>query len=202
MFKSKVLVLIFAVLLSSCAFAETYNASSTLTLEEQTALSKELNTKISALSNKELNEIKALHKEIIEKCPLTESAQQSCWMLSNIFVMKDNDYKAAIDVLEHLFKQYPDTKLKDNATNRILACYETVGEWDKVCAIYKERLKDEPNSENDKTYIARASLYANALVKSGNKEEAKKWYQKILDLDKGRNCLEARGAKKYLEGNK
>ena len=202
MFKSKVLVLIFAVLLSSCAFADTYNASSTLTLEEQTALSKELNTKISALSNKELNEIKALHKEIIEKCPATESAQQSCWMLSNIFVMKDYDHKAAIEVLEHLLKQYPDTKYKEGATNRLLACYETVGEWDKVCAIYKERLKDEPNARNEKTYIARASLYANALDKLGNKEEAKKWFQKILDLDKGRNCLEARGAKKYLEGNK
>ena len=202
MFRFKVLVLIFTVLLSTCVFADTYNASSTLTLEEQTALAKELNKKFDGLSNKEIKEIKALHKEIIEKCPLTESAQQSCWMLSNIFVMKDEDYKATIEVLEHLFKQYPDTKYKEGATNRILACYETVGEWDKVCAIYKERLKDEPNSENDKTYIARASLYANALVKSGNKEEAKKWYQKILDLDKGRNCLEARGAKKYLEGNK
>ncbi len=202
MTRFKVFILFFTVFLSSCVFADTYNASSTLTLEEQKALAKELNTKISALSNKELKEIKALHKEIIEKCPLTESAQQSCWMLSNIFVMKDEDYKATIEVLEHLFKKYPDTKYKEGATNRILACYETVGEWDKVCAIYKDLLKDEPNAKNEKSYIARCSLYAKALDKSGNKEEAKKWYQKIIDLDKGRSCLEARGAKKYLENNK
>ena len=202
MTRFKVLVLIFTVLLSTCVFADTYNASSTLSLEEQTTLAKELNSKISGLSNKELKEIKALHKEIIEKCPLTESAQQSCWMLSNIFVMKDYDHKATIEVLEHLLKQYPNTKYKEGATNRLLACYEAVGEWNKVCAIYKERLKDEPNARNEKTYIARASLYANALDKLGNKEEAKKWFQKILDLDKGRNCLEARGAKKYMENNK
>jgi tetratricopeptide (TPR) repeat protein len=202
MFKSRVLVMMFMVLVASCVFADTYNASSSLSLEEQTALAKELNKKFDALSYKEIKEIKALHKEIIEKCPLTESAQQSCWMLSNIFVMKDHDHKAAIEVLEHLFKQHPDTKLKERANNRLLACYEEVGSWDKVCAIYKDLLKDEPNAKNEKSYISRCSLYAKALDRSGNKEEAKKWYQKIIDLDKGRSCLEARGAKKYLENNK
>ncbi len=72
----------------------------------------------------------------------------------------------------------------------------------KLAKLYKDLLKDEPNAKNEKSYISRCSLYAKALDKSGNKEEAKKWYQKIIDLDKGRDCLEARGAKKYLENNK
>ena len=66
MFKTRVLVMLFMVLVSSCVFADTYNASSSLSLEEQTALAKELNKKFDALSNKEIKEIKALHKEIIE----------------------------------------------------------------------------------------------------------------------------------------
>ncbi len=173
----------------------TFNVSNDLSLDEQKALAKDLYSQMVALDKWDTDSFVDLHRKVIEKCPLTDQAQESCWRLSNLYLlgMEPVQYDNCIAVLEHLLKQYPDTPLMPDAKNRILVVAQQTGDYNRVIALYEELFQRDPEPD-DKTFMVRALEYGNALAAAGKAEEAKQWYIRVVERDGGKGQLEARAA--------
>ncbi|MDD3145852.1 MAG: tetratricopeptide repeat protein [Candidatus Riflebacteria bacterium] len=180
-----------------------YSVSNALSQEEQNELAVKLYTEMTGLEKWELEQFKELHKQVIERCPLTKQAQESCWRLSNLYLLGEDppDYNNAIAVLEHLLKQYPDTELMPDAKNRLLVSCQKSGQNEKLVALYEELFTRDPEPADDKVFMVRALEFADALTAVGRTADAQLWYQKVIEKDDGRDQIEARAAKARLEGN-
>lgn len=180
-----------------------FAVSTTLSEEEQKALAVKLYTEMVGLEKWELDQFKELHKQVIEKCPLTDQAQESCWRLSNLYLLGEDppDFANVIAVLEHLLKQYPDTPLMPDAKNRLMLACQKSGQNDKLVALYEELFTKDPEPADDKVYMVRALEFADALTAVGRTADAQLWYQKVIEKDDGRDQIEARAAKARLAGN-
>ncbi len=181
----------------------TFTVSDALSKEEQAELAVKLYTEMTGLEKWELEQFKELHKQVIERCPLTQQAQESCWRLSNLYLLGEDppDYNNVIAVLEHLLKQYPDTELMPDAKNRLMVSCQRSGQNEKLVALYEELFTRDPEPADDKIFMVRALEFADALNAIGRTADAQAWYQKVIEKDDGRDQIEARAAKARLEGN-
>ena len=150
----------------------------------------------------ELDRFIELHKQVIERCPQTDQAEESCWRLSNLYMLGQDppDFDNVIAVLEHLLKQYPETDLLPDAKNRLMVSYESTGRMNELVELYEELFKRDPDPEDDQTFMVRALEFGNALTAVGRGADAALWYQKVLERDNNRNSLEARAARARLGG--
>ena len=185
---------------SSFTGSLTFNVSDKLSLEEQKELAKKLYKQMMELDNNALDDFINYHKQVIEKCPKTDQAQESCWRLSNLYLQgySPSDFESCKIVLEHLLKQYPDTPLMPDAKNRLIICYQKTDDNEGVCRLYEELFQKDPDPDN-LTFMIRALEYANALAGAGKTEDARAWYTKVLERDNGKNTIQARAARRKLE---
>ncbi|RCK78047.1 MAG: hypothetical protein OZSIB_1823 [Candidatus Ozemobacter sibiricus] len=172
-----------------------------LPLAEQEALAKKLYKEMAALDKYELAQFDTLHRTVIRKCPDTDFAEQSCWRLSNMYLMAEDEpnHQGIIEVLEHLIKTYPNSPLIPEAKNRLLQSYRATGQHDRVAAFYEELFKLNPNPD-EKEYMTWALEYAEALAGLNRKDQARALYEKIIQMDDNRDQLEARVARERLAG--
>ncbi|PKL50594.1 MAG: hypothetical protein CVV42_02395 [Candidatus Riflebacteria bacterium HGW-Riflebacteria-2] len=179
-----------------------YQASTSMGKDEQLKLAIELYKEMMELEKWELDRFVELHKQVIERCPQTDQAEESCWRLSNLYMLGEDppDYDNVIAVLEHLLKQYPATELLPDAKNRLLIAYQKTGRMNEVVTLYEELFKLDPAPQDNQVFMARALEFGNALTAVGRGAEAALWYQKVIELDNNRNSLEARAANARLNG--
>lgn len=179
-----------------------FSVDGSLPEDQQKELAKKLYQEMMELEKWELDSFKELHRKVIEKCPATAQAEESCWRLSNLYMLGEDppDFQSVIDVLEHLLKQYPDTPLLPDAKNRLLIACQQTNQMDKVVAIYEELFTRDPEPADDKTFMVRALEFGDALSAVGRAAEAQEWYQKVLVRDDGKDSLEARVARERLTG--
>ena len=179
-----------------------YQIDNSLSEAEQKELAVKLYKEMMDLEKWELDSFKELHRKVIEKCPLTAHAEESCWRLSNLYMLGEDppDFQSVIEVLEHLLKQYPDTPLLPDAKNRLLIACQESNQMEKVVTIYEELFTRDPDPADDRIFMVRALEFADALTAIGRSSEAQGWYQKILERDNGREMLEARVAKERISG--
>jgi tetratricopeptide (TPR) repeat protein len=179
-----------------------YQATSNMSKEEQQKLAVELYKEMMELEKWELDRFIELHKQVIERCPQTDQAEESCWRLSNLYMLGQDppDFDNVIAVLEHLLKQYPETDLLPDAKNRLMMAYQSTGRMNELVGLYEELFKRDPDPEDDQTFMVRALEFGNALTAVGRGADAALWYQKVLERDNNRNSLEARAARARLGG--
>jgi len=170
-----------------------------LSPEEQKKLALQLYEEMIGLDKWETARFEELHRQVIEKCPATDHAIESCWRLSNLYLTSEDKprYDELIDVLEHLVTTYPNSKIVPDAKNRLLIAYKDSGRNDKVIAMYQELFKLNP-SPDDRTFMIWALDYANALSAVGKADEARALYEQVVEKDGGKDQLEARVARERL----
>lgn len=170
-----------------------------LSPEEQKKLAVRLYEEMIGLDKWETARFEELHRQVIEKCPATDHAIESCWRLSNLYLTSEDKprYDELIDVLEHLVTTYPNSKIVPDAKNRLLIAYKDSGRNDKVIAMYQELFKLNP-SPDDRTFMIWALDYANALSAVGKADEARALYEQVVEKDGGKDQLEARVARERL----
>jgi tetratricopeptide (TPR) repeat protein len=188
--------------LTSRASDGDYQIDNSASEEEQTKLAIELYKEMMTLEKWEIDAFKDLHRRVIEKCPDTGQAEESCWRLSNLYLLGEDppDYHSIIEVLEHMLKQYPDSPLLPDAKNRLLMSYQQTEQLEKVVEIYQELFTLDPDPIDDKVFMVRALEFADALAAIGQSGDAQAWYMKIIEKDDGRDMLEARVARERLAG--
>lgn len=178
-----------------------FKISKQLSLEEQEKKAKEIYKKLADkdLDKYAINTYITNYKEIIEKCPDTARAQEACMRLCNLFTLgvEPAEYENAISCLEHLIKTYPTSPYIPDAKNKLISYYANIKEYDKICAIYEELFKNDPEPSK-KEFMIRALDYAKALKNAGKTDEAVSWFNKVIEVDEGQNALEARAARRLL----
>lgn len=170
-----------------------------LSPEEQKKLAEKLYEEMISLDKWETVRFEELHKQVIEKCPATDHAIESCWRLSNLYMMADDHprYEDVIEVLEHLVTKYPNSQIIPDAKNRLLLAYKDGGHPDKVVVMYQELFRNNPNPD-DRTFMLWGLEYADALSAVGKADEARILYQQVVEKDGGKDQLEARVARERL----
>jgi tetratricopeptide (TPR) repeat protein len=186
---------------SSKSSTGVFKVSHELGKEEQAKLAAETYKEMVDLDKWEIDEFIRLHKRVIEKCPDTDQAEESCWRLSNLYVYAESpeNYQGAIDVLEHLLTKYPNTPLLPDAKNRLIIAYRKTEQSDKVVELYEELFRLDPEPIDNKVFMVRALEFADALAKTGRTEDARGWYETVLEKAGNNNSLEAKVARKKLE---
>jgi|GEM_PF-877911 len=175
------------------------NGDTPLSPEEQEKLAKKLYEEMVSLDKWETAKFEELHRQVIEKCPATDHAIESCWRISNLYLMADDQprYEDVIRVLEHLVTKYPNSQIVPDAKNRLLLAYKNGGHPDKVVTMYQDLFKINP-APDDRTFMIWALEYANALSAVGKPDDAKKLYEQVIEKDGGKDQLEARVARDKL----
>ena len=110
------------------------------------------------------------------------------------------EFENCAAVLEHLLSQYPkiESGLMAAVKNRLVIAYQKTNNYSKLCALYEEQFKNNPNPD-DFTFMSRALDYGRALKGATRYEEAQEWLTKVLERDNGKNSICARAARKELE---
>jgi tetratricopeptide (TPR) repeat protein len=172
-----------------------------LSVEDQRKLGQQLYLQMSRMNKWDLDQFADLHQQVISKCPETDWAEESCWRLSNLYLtgLDEPDFPGIIKTLEHLIEKYPDSPLIPDAKTRLLIAYRETGRNDKVVEFYQEIFRLNP-SPTEKQSMLWSLEYADALSATGNKVEARKLYEKIVEQDNRRDQLEARVARARLAG--
>ena len=188
---------------NSVSFSGTisFKVSNSLSQAEQEELAKKLYKQMMSLDESALTDFINLHKQVIEKCPQTDQAQESCWRLSNLFFVgvEPPDFENCKAVLSHLLSQYPDTPLMPDAKNRLILCCQKTEDYTAVCKLYEELFQKDPEPADPVIFMIRALEYGDALAGAGKTNEARSWYTKVLEKDDGKNSLQARAARRKLE---
>ncbi|HEY9069698.1 MAG TPA: tetratricopeptide repeat protein [Candidatus Ozemobacteraceae bacterium] len=170
-----------------------------LSPEEQQKLAKKLYQEMYTLDKWETARFEELHRQVIDKCPTTEEAVESCWRLSNLYLMADDKprYEDVIQVLEHLIAKYPTSPVIPDAKNRLMLAYKEGGHPDKLVTMYQELFKLNPNPD-DRMFMIWGLEYADALAATGKTAEANSLYEQVIERDGGKDQLEARVARERL----
>ena len=170
-----------------------------LSLEEQEALALKIFQDLGKVPEGKLDVFNHFYREVIEKCPDTERAEISYWRLSNLLIMGYDPprRKEAIELLEQFLVRYPASKGVGHVKSRLLRLYEDTGDYCKATKLYKEIIPNIPDPP-DRKGLSYWVLYAEALEKCGQKEEARKWYEKVLKAAKDPDSMSAMIAKDGL----
>ncbi len=177
------------------------DSGSELSKDEQEALGKKLYAEMSTINKYETGKFEELHRQVIKKCSKTDWAQESCWRLSNMYLMADDNpnYEGIVELLEHLIKNYPDSPLIPDAKNRLLMACRNSGRHERVVSLYQELFALNPEPE-EQQFMVWSLEYADSLAALGRKDEAKKLYEQVIAKDANRDKLEARVARERLAG--
>ncbi|MBF0543613.1 MAG: tetratricopeptide repeat protein [Candidatus Riflebacteria bacterium] len=182
------------------ATASPTSEGAVLPLEEQKKLAKKLYSDMAKTEEWKIDEFETMHRQVIFKCPDTDYAEESCWRLSNLYLMGSSEpkYPEIIEILEHLVTKYPGSKLIPDAKNRLLNSYRETGKMDKVVELYAEKFRTNPQP-SDKEFMVWAIEYGDALKATGRNAEAESLFKQVIDKDNNKDGLEARVAKQRLE---
>ncbi len=172
------LVLFFCLILVTVCVAEPVK----LSLDEQEQLARQLYTFMSNTDESDTDTFIKLHRQVIDQCPDTKRAIESLWRLSNLYLLAKDppDNQKIIELMEYLFKRYPDAPIVPNAKKRLLVAYKDTGNMKKVVELYDEAFGRSPKALEDPEISASILEYADALAKTGNKKKARTLYQKII----------------------
>lgn len=153
-----------------------------LPLEAQEELARELFDQIIELDDDETDKIGALYERVMLECPATDKAQESYWRLSNMYLYAGDepDFTKMIPLLERYLAKYPEAEMTGEVRTRLLMAYERQAQWDQAAALYANLFADEATLPADGR-IAMALSYAEILERLGRYDEARTYYEKILE---------------------
>lgn len=155
--------------------------ASSLSPEEQEKLAQQLYQDMSQIEENDRESFIAAHRKVIDKCPATKWAEESCWRLSNLYWTNYDSPKfdEGIPLLEYLIKNYPNSEFVSPAKKRLIVAFKDTNNNEKLAGLYAEMFKRQEEFTPGE-FRARALEYADALVALGKKEEAKNLYQEIV----------------------
>ncbi len=155
--------------------------SKPLTKEEQIALAKKNFKALMELDKWDLDAMIPLYWEIIRRCPETEQAPESCWRLSNLYLLGKTppDLDATCEVLEHLVKFYPKHVVTVEGRKRLINTYKKTSNHQRVAELTDEMIKSG-TALTPKEKCALLLQYGDALVGLDQKTQAKQIFEQIV----------------------
>ena len=168
------------------------------TREEQIKLARDLTALMVQADENQLDALEQLHLQVIESAPDVQHAQNSIWMLSNMyeFAYSTPQAEKQMILLEHLFGKYPDSTAAPLLANRLLNAYRSLGKPEKLVEFYGKVFQSK--EIDDRTFVLYGLDYAKALKEIGKRDEAKAMFEAVIQKDGKSNSFEGNLAKTML----
>ncbi|HNV71734.1 MAG TPA: hypothetical protein PKO06_18660 [Candidatus Ozemobacteraceae bacterium] len=169
-----------------------------LSREEQKKLAESLYAEMTKADEWDLDLFIKNHRRVIDECPETTLAAESCWRLSNLYLTAraKPDRQAAIELMEHLMRQYPNCPLREMAASRYVNTCQAAGEFQKMLQFCQERLA-EPKLPKDQ--VVSYTLWAGEASESlGQMPQAAQYYRVVLQHDPQQTGMLAQAAQLRL----
>ncbi|MCB2186803.1 MAG: tetratricopeptide repeat protein [Deltaproteobacteria bacterium] len=136
---------------------------------------------------------------IIDRCPDTERAEVAYWRLSNLLLQAYDPPKneEAVKLLEKFLARYPHSQGVPMIKQRLSRLYEDTGRWCQAADLYGEAAANLP-PKLDEQMLGWCTAFATALENCGKKDEARKWYRKVVENDPELKTFSAQVAQERL----
>lgn len=167
-------------------------------VQRQYKLALSLYEEMAAADHWQLDLFITNHTRVIEECPKTPMAVESCWRLSNLYLTgrHDPDRLAVIRLMEHALRTYPKNPWRDRFVRRLVTVLQDAGEYQKLLEFCEKCLvAPDLAPERKPSFHLRAGLAAEQL---GQAALAASHFQQVLSQDQGRDSLSAGIARQHL----
>lgn len=169
-------------------------------LDAQKKLAAQLYGEMVDLDIQELDKFSDLHRQVIKKCPQTKRAEESCWRLSNLYLIGRDvpENEKAAELLEHLLKTFPDSEFGASAKTRLIPIYQDLKNYRRVAELYGEMFKNKDQLPDGK-FCACALEYGEALLAIGQKDDARVLFEEVVQRGgKANNEIAVQVAEDFL----
>jgi tetratricopeptide (TPR) repeat protein len=173
---------------------------SSLPLDEQEKIAKQMWQDMAQMDTQEYTAIESCLLTVVNKAPKTKRAEEALWKLHNLYArFKDEpEFDKVTEVLEFLIKKYPDSEFAPQAKKTLLWAYGKTTNNAKLVELYGD-LFQRRDAFSPEEFRAYGIEYADALAAVGKKAEAKALYEEIIQkAGNDPDCLEAQLAQEHL----
>lgn len=170
-----------------------------LSQQEQEELAAKLFKQMANTPNDQLETFDQLYKEIIAKCPQSRRIEEAYWRLSNLYILGFDPPRRqdAQVLLEEFTQKFPKSGRLADVHHRLVRIYEETKQWCKAADLYTTMEKLGTGYPDNQAASVNL-LHGAALEKCGRPDEAKKRYQKVLEIEGNKDSLTARAARENL----
>ncbi len=168
-------------------------------IEKQLQLSFDLYLEMSKAEIWDIDLFKADHRRVIDECPDTPAAIESCWRLSNIYLtgQPEPDYGQVISLMEYALSKYPGNPWSERFTNRLVSALEDAGEYGKLLQFCDTQLRTRGLPEE--SFLAYALQAGRAAEELGQEGPASQYYSQVIERDAGTGSIFAKIARQNIE---
>ncbi len=165
----------------------------------QAKLASELYDEMARTETWNVEVFKKNHRRVIDECPDTKWAIESCWRLSNLLLtgQHDPDREEAVRLMEHALERYPANNWEERFATRLINLLMEMQDYPKLRQFCEKRL-----TKTDLSDEKRVVLNLRAGVASENLKDRKAaidFFQQVIALDGNQGSVSVRAAKKHLD---
>lgn len=138
------------------------------------------------------------HYKVINDCPDTPWAIESCWRLSNLLLSGSGkvDQAEIIRLMEHALDKYPGNPWQERFKNRLLVTLQDSGDT-KTLLYWCQKLLETADPESEQ-YLSLALLAGKAALANNEHESADWYFHEILNRSQNQDGVFARIARNYI----
>ncbi len=166
----------------------------TTPVKDQLKLAFSLYEQMSSTDIWDIEVFRECHNRVINECPDSPWAVESCWRLSNLLITApgQRDNAEVVRLMIYALEKYPGNPWQDRFKNRLIKTLQDMKDHEKLLYWCQKLLETtDPASEK---YLSLTLIAGKAALAKGDKESATWYFQEILNKDQKQESIFARAA--------
>lgn len=166
----------------------------TTPVKEQLKLAYSLYERMASADIWDIEVFKECHNIVINDCPDTPWAIESCWRLSNLLITAPGQHDDAevVRLMTYALEKYPDNPWQDRFRNRLIKTLQDMKDHEKLL-YWCQKLLETADPESEK-YLSLTLVAGKAALAMGDQESATWYFKEILNKDQKQESIFARVA--------
>lgn len=138
------------------------------------------------------------HYRVINECPDTPWAIESCWRLSNLLITASGsiDQDEVIRLMELALDRYPGNPWQERFKNRLLVTLQDSGNH-KLLLYWSQKFL-ESTAKDSKNYLSLCLIAGKAAQNSGEVQTAQYYFNEVISNSTDENSTFYRIARSYM----
>ncbi len=171
----------------------------TTSVKEQLKLAYSLYDQMAAADKWDVELFKECHNRVINECPDTPWAIESCWRLSNLLMTAPGQHnnEEVVRLMTHALDKYPGNPWQDRFKNRLIRTLQDMKDHQRLLS-WCQKLLETTAPESEK-YLSLTLVAGKAAKALGDQESASWYFNEILNRDPKRESIFARIAVGHLK---
>ncbi|PKL49455.1 MAG: hypothetical protein CVV42_05570 [Candidatus Riflebacteria bacterium HGW-Riflebacteria-2] len=168
-------------------------------VKDQLQLAYSLYDQMSATDIWDVESFRDCHNRVINECPDTPWAIESCWRLSNLLITapRQHDNEEVVRLMTHALEKYPGNPWQDRFKNRLLRTLQDMKDHTRLL-YWCQKLLETTDPESEK-YLSLTLVAGKSATALGDQESASWYFNEILNRDPKKETIFARIAASHLK---